>query len=71
VANRLNGSRRPLFENSDLKIVRRPKEKPEQGSWGALGLGLLIFETKTHPVTDSLTLGSKLGCFGELVPSFA
>jgi hypothetical protein len=53
-----------LFENSDLKIVQRQKEKPQQGSWGALGLGLLIFETKTHPVTDSPTLGGKLGSFG-------
>jgi hypothetical protein len=24
-----------LFENSDLKIVRRPKEKPQLGGFGA------------------------------------
>jgi hypothetical protein len=28
----------------------RKKEKPQQGL-GGLALGLLIFETKTHPVT--------------------
>jgi hypothetical protein len=33
-----------LFENSHLKIVRRPKQKAPAGELGALGLGLLIFE---------------------------
>jgi hypothetical protein len=26
-----------------------PKEKPQQGCWGARALGLLIFETKLIP----------------------
>jgi hypothetical protein len=41
----------------------RQKEKPQHGL-GGLRLGLLIFETKTHPVTMAVTLDRRMGSFG-------
>jgi len=38
----------------------RLKEKPQHGL-GGLRLGLLIFETKTHPVTMAVTLDRRIG----------
>jgi hypothetical protein len=39
------------------------KEKPQRGGWG-LGLGLPIFETKTHPVTTSIIIAEGSGSPG-------
>jgi hypothetical protein len=47
-----------------LPIQTPKKKKPQQGAGGALGLGLPIFETKTHPVTASTTTDRELGSCG-------
>jgi hypothetical protein len=42
------------------KLESSGKEKPQQGL-GGLRLGLLIFETKTHPATVAITLDRRIG----------
>ena len=37
------------------------KEKPQRGAGGLGGLGLLIFETKTHPVTAGIMIDERIG----------
>ena len=37
------------------------KEKPQRGAGGLGGLGLLIFETKTHPVTVGIMFDRRIG----------
>jgi hypothetical protein len=41
------------------KLEAGGKEKPQRGA-GGLELGLLIFETKTHPVTDHITTDHRI-----------
>ena len=38
-----------------------PKKKSPSGGWGLGGLGLLIFETKTHPVTAGIMIDERIG----------
>jgi hypothetical protein len=40
--------------------LRQWKEKPQRGLGGFV-LGLLTFETKTHPVTVDITIGRRIG----------
>ena len=49
------GNRHTVTANRDAL-----KEKPQQWGWGALGLGLLIFETKTHPVTAGIMIDERI-----------
>jgi hypothetical protein len=39
----------------------RKKKSPSGGAGGLGGLGLLIFETKTHPVTAGIMLDERIG----------
>src|SRR5580704_4256149 len=56
------------FEHDDLNLIATAasssqpasqKEKPQRGA-GGLELGLLIFETKTHPATVDITIGRRI-----------
>ena len=38
-----------------------PKKKSPSGGLGGSGLGLLIFETKTHPVTAGIMFDRRIG----------
>ena len=41
--------------------LRCPKRKAPAGAGGLGGLGLLIFETKTHPVTAGIMIEERIG----------
>jgi hypothetical protein len=41
--------------------LRCPKRKAPAGAGGLGGLGLLIFETKTHPVTAGIMIDERIG----------
>src|ERR1700736_5393683 len=50
------------FEHDDLNLIAtaatlEPVRKKSPSGAGGLELGLLIFETKTHPATANITIG--------------
>ena len=45
----------------DRDLTEVPKKKSPSGGWGLGELGLLIFETKTHPVTAGIMFDRRIG----------
>jgi hypothetical protein len=54
------------FEHDDLNLIAtsaslsQPERKKSPSGAGGLELGLLIFETKTHPATVDITIGRRI-----------
>src|ERR1700730_5658798 len=54
------------FEHDELNLIAtaaglgQPERKKSPSGAGGLELGLLIFETKTHPATVDITIGRRI-----------
>jgi hypothetical protein len=46
---------------TEIRGLGCQKRKAPAGGWGLGGLGLLIFETKTHPVTAGIMIDERNG----------